>query len=1184
MPPTKIFTPTRSGSSGRYLRDIAFPHDKATHSDYTHIKEILVSTGAAVSTTLYWLNDSSRYKAANYAYYYSGSETPNAAVAIVGWNDSYSRNNFGTLPSAAGAFLVRALTSTSPSSTFGSQSFDDGYFWVSYYDANIGKNNAAFSGVVSSAYGEGGVGAASSPHGWVGNYATVSGGQCHDATTCWASNHFTNSTGQNIRLTAVSFYTTQPDSTGNGTGYTVIVTTNPPAAKNPLGTAASPVGQMANQTGSTTWPGFHTVIISTGPERVLIAPGGSFSLTVGLTNSASTSVLPFSYALAGYSASFSASANKSFIFASGTNTDWCDTTTAGGCRSGGTTAGYVPISYSYILNPDITPPAPAGKVINGLTAVDRTATNYNTQLSFNWPAFTEPESGIAYYEYAISTQTNGTEFKNWTRLSSDTTYYTLTNVELEYNKRYYVRVRATNGEGIVSVATGTASGILVSEAPAQPTGLSGTSPSNSSVQWTWSRAARNNGYKVYSSSSNTVLASTALNTETWTHTGISTPNAPSSIYIRGIGSAGDNDSVPSVSSAVYTRANVPGAPSGSGTSRYTMTATWTANSNSADTQYQVLYSTMNTFAPSSSTLYVTSLTTQLSSLTENTTYYLRVRARNGSSALTAYSATGSGATWPSIPGPITVATASVTGATSIMWLWEDVADETSYQVLSYPANQVLKELPGNSTSWEETGLSPNASYTRYIKAINISGSSTSGYLTAITSAAAPGSMALETAARSAVNATWTANGNPSGSSYRLELSTTSGFQTDCTLVSTTTALSLEVTGLTPGKTYYMRGFGLNSQGTLSAASASASAALSGPPNITSITPATAHNLNTSAAIAISGSNFLSGDGGVLTLAGQSDRTADTTVISGAGAATASFNTLGLAPGVWTLLLRDTQGIESVTTAALTITENTGSGSQNQTKTDSGSSRATVNTVGAHAQAAIPAGIAQLTDALVYTSSAPAVTPLLASPQQMTAATRALSAGTSLLSSSPMEIVAYAGGSQVTAAFGTAVPLYITYPDADSDGVVDGTAFSEASLYMVVLDTQTSTWKPVSGSAVVKAARHVLSPVYHFSVYALVGSAPSTDLSEAKVYPSPWKPSSGGSHDRATLRIAGLPTQCEAYIYNVAGELVIHLPLTNSTFYDWDGKNGSGETVASGVYFLRLKASGQSKILKFAIQR
>ncbi|HOX24059.1 MAG TPA: T9SS type A sorting domain-containing protein, partial [Elusimicrobiales bacterium] len=196
----------------------------------------------------------------------------------------------------------------------------------------------------------------------------------------------------------------------------------------------------------------------------------------------------------------------------------------------------------------------------------------------------------------------------------------------------------------------------------------------------------------------------------------------------------------------------------------------------------------------------------------------------------------------------------------------------------------------------------------------------------------------------------------------------------------------------------------------------------------------------------------------------------------------------------------------------------------------------------------------------------------------------LPVGTSLLASSPVEIVAYVSGSRVTSNFSASVPLYISYPDADSNGIVDGTAFSEASLYMVVLDTQTSTWQAVSGSEVVHASRHVLAPLRHFSVYALLGNSPASDLSDAKIYPNPWKPSSGGSHDRATLRIGGLPTQTEAYVYNVAGELVIHLERTNSTYYDWDGKNGSGEKVASGVYFLRLKTPDNTKIMKFAIQR
>ena len=62
---------------------------------------------------------------------------PNHDVVIVGWDDTYSRENFNRKPEQDGAFICR--NSWGPS--FG----EDGYFYVSYEDSNLGKGGVSYT-------------------------------------------------------------------------------------------------------------------------------------------------------------------------------------------------------------------------------------------------------------------------------------------------------------------------------------------------------------------------------------------------------------------------------------------------------------------------------------------------------------------------------------------------------------------------------------------------------------------------------------------------------------------------------------------------------------------------------------------------------------------------------------------------------------------------------------------------------------------------------------------------------------------------------------------------------------------------------------------------------------------------------------------------------------------------------
>ena len=115
---------------------------RETYTDNDAIKEALMRYGA-VSTGIYY--DSTYFYNSRNSYYYYGSASANHAVAIVGWDDNYSKENFYYKPAGDGAWIVK----NSWDDTWG----DKGYFYVSYYDtmlAKVGVKDYSFAFVFNS--------------------------------------------------------------------------------------------------------------------------------------------------------------------------------------------------------------------------------------------------------------------------------------------------------------------------------------------------------------------------------------------------------------------------------------------------------------------------------------------------------------------------------------------------------------------------------------------------------------------------------------------------------------------------------------------------------------------------------------------------------------------------------------------------------------------------------------------------------------------------------------------------------------------------------------------------------------------------------------------------------------------------------------------------------------------------
>ena len=269
----------------KHVQDVYFIPDRAGSTDNDNIK-MAVSTYGAVYTQMYIDATPPYYNDASYAYYYGSTTSVNHGVAIVGWDDSYSRTKFlsGNQPPGDGAFIVK--------NSWGTSWGEQGYFYVSYYDAVIGRDNAVFTAQPTTNYNN------------IYQYDPLGDtGAFGLGSSTWGANIFTANASEN--LTAVSFYTLSLNAP-----YEVYIYTDP--ANGPINAS----GYAAHTTGTIALPGYHTISLNSG---VSLHAGQKFSVVVKFTSTDTTPV-PTENPIAKYSSAASAKAGESYYHAD--NTTW----------------------------------------------------------------------------------------------------------------------------------------------------------------------------------------------------------------------------------------------------------------------------------------------------------------------------------------------------------------------------------------------------------------------------------------------------------------------------------------------------------------------------------------------------------------------------------------------------------------------------------------------------------------------------------------------------------------------------------------------------------------------------------------------------------------------------------------------------------------------------------------------
>jgi len=156
-------------------------------------------------------------------------------------------------------------------------------------------------------------------------------------------------------------------------------------------------------------------------------------------------------------------------------------------------------------------------------------------------------------------------------------------------------------------------------------------------------------------------------------------------------------------------------------------------------------------------------------------------------------------------------------ASAILWSWTDTSkDETGFRVVSGTIS-LSGDLAAGATSWLQSSLGGNeASGPLSVQAFNLAGTVNSSTATRTTLAAVPAGLAAAGVHLTSGTVTWSAGTNSTGTVYRLERSTGTGYG----VLLSAAATSYLDANLTPAATHYYRVLAVNGESLVTAYSSS----------------------------------------------------------------------------------------------------------------------------------------------------------------------------------------------------------------------------------------------------------------------------------------------------------------------------------------------------------------------------
>lgn len=265
--------------------------------DMDDLKWAIFKNGG-VSTSLYVevnssdLSKSDYYNSRTDSYYYSGSKKPNHDVVIIGWDDNYDKNNFQSKVPGNGAYICQ--------NSWGSSFGDDGVFYVSYYDTNIGNFAVSYAKFEKTDNYD---------HIYQSDLCGEVGKIGYNQNTNMAANVYT--AAENEDLQAVGFYTT-----GKDTQYEVYVVDH-----------FTDTGSLASRkelaSGTLHDTGFYTIPLQ---EKVPVSKGQQFAVLVALKTPGTNHPIAIEYKGNAMTENVDLSDGQGFI--SGNGIDWENVETA----------------------------------------------------------------------------------------------------------------------------------------------------------------------------------------------------------------------------------------------------------------------------------------------------------------------------------------------------------------------------------------------------------------------------------------------------------------------------------------------------------------------------------------------------------------------------------------------------------------------------------------------------------------------------------------------------------------------------------------------------------------------------------------------------------------------------------------------------------------------------------------
>ena len=269
----------------RHVQDMQIIEAK----DLEHIKEAVFLYGG-VESCIYTSMQSSEsssycYDPNNYAYCYLGEDRPNHDVVIIGWDDSYPKENFPMNVEGDGAFICQ--------NSWGQWFGDEGVFYVSYYDSNIGSHNLVYTGMES-----------------VDNYKTIYqsdlcgwvGQMGYNKESVYGANVFTAKKSEDI--SAVGFYTT-----GKDTAYEVSVVPE-------FTDKESLDSRILLEEGTFTYAGYHTVTLN---QPMTVKEGQKFAIVIRLSTPNAKRPLAIEYAADALTQNVDLSDGEGYVSAQGSS-------------------------------------------------------------------------------------------------------------------------------------------------------------------------------------------------------------------------------------------------------------------------------------------------------------------------------------------------------------------------------------------------------------------------------------------------------------------------------------------------------------------------------------------------------------------------------------------------------------------------------------------------------------------------------------------------------------------------------------------------------------------------------------------------------------------------------------------------------------------------------------------------